>query len=207
LHYVKGATGSVFCPKFVGSYEAPLTPFIEQAIGRNHAIVIDIGCAEGYYAVGLASRMLQTEVIAYDIDPVARQLCYDLACLNNVSDRVKVREICNAQELNRLNLREGFILCDVEGAEVDILQPEFIPSLKSCTLIVELHDHLRPSVSQKLLPKFHSTHHIQLVRDSPRRVDDYAFLTFLPKEDRRLAVNEFRPSAEWAIMSPRTVKG
>ncbi len=45
--------------RVLGAYEAGLEPVIETIIRRAYATVIDIGCAEGYYAVGLARRMPQ----------------------------------------------------------------------------------------------------------------------------------------------------
>jgi methylase of polypeptide subunit release factors len=52
--------------------------------------VIDIGAAEGYYAIGFARRLPAARVIASDLDPVARLLCWLLARRNGVGDRVSV---------------------------------------------------------------------------------------------------------------------
>ena len=35
--------------KLLGCYEQPLQPFIETAIQANYPIILNIGCAEGYY--------------------------------------------------------------------------------------------------------------------------------------------------------------
>jgi len=40
--------------KLLGFYEQPLQPYIEQVIQTGYPTIINIGCAEGYYAVGLA---------------------------------------------------------------------------------------------------------------------------------------------------------
>jgi hypothetical protein len=47
-----GALCSTFIPKIIGSYECELHPAIEEIIVNNYAEVWDVGCAEGYYAVG-----------------------------------------------------------------------------------------------------------------------------------------------------------
>lgn len=44
-------------PNLVGSYESELHLQIEQLILERPQVVIDVGCAEGYYAVGLAQRL------------------------------------------------------------------------------------------------------------------------------------------------------
>src|ERR1700751_5228426 len=44
-------------PKLVGCYEEELHSVIEQIIRGRYSIVVNVGCAEGYYAVGLALKM------------------------------------------------------------------------------------------------------------------------------------------------------
>ena len=48
------------------------------------------GCAEGYYAVGMARLAPEITVYAYDIEERARIACADLAQRNGVADRVIV---------------------------------------------------------------------------------------------------------------------
>ncbi len=65
--------------KLLGCYEQPLQPFIEQAITNAYPTILNIGCAEGYYAVGMARRMPNTQVLAFDLDPNAQEVCTALA--------------------------------------------------------------------------------------------------------------------------------
>jgi hypothetical protein len=44
-------------PKFLGTYERELYSVIERAIELAPRYVLNIGCAEGFYAVGLALRL------------------------------------------------------------------------------------------------------------------------------------------------------
>ena len=43
-------------PLLAGSYEAELHDVLEDVIVERPSRIIDVGCAEGYYAVGLAMR-------------------------------------------------------------------------------------------------------------------------------------------------------
>ena len=61
--------------KLLGCYEQPLQPHIEAAIAANYLTILNIGCAEGYYAVGMASRMPHTQVLAFDLNPTAQEVC------------------------------------------------------------------------------------------------------------------------------------
>jgi tRNA G46 methylase TrmB len=65
--------------KLLGCYEQPLLPYIEQAIQEAYPTILNIGCAEGYYAVGMARRMPDTKVLAFDLNPKAQETCQALA--------------------------------------------------------------------------------------------------------------------------------
>ena len=45
--------GSVLIPKLLGSYEQELQPLLQRLAAQNYSEIVDIGCAEGYYAIGL----------------------------------------------------------------------------------------------------------------------------------------------------------
>ncbi|HEY5912468.1 MAG TPA: hypothetical protein VJA21_17840, partial [Verrucomicrobiae bacterium] len=223
------SAGSVLNPKLIGCYEAELHPFIEAAIGRHHTTIIDIGCAEGYYAVGLLFRLKHARAIAFDLDPRAQQLCRDLAALNAVSDRLSVLGRCTpaslAAALSPIQGRAGspstppgrasspsappclpstFILSDCEAAELDLLDPAAVPALAHCDLLVELHDFLRPGTAEILQTRFAPTHTAQLIDQQPRDADRFPQIRHLSKEDRRRAVHEFRPAPmQWLMLTPQ----
>src|SRR5688572_440816 len=111
LKYMHRASGSVLLPKLVGSYEAELHPAIERVVSTAYDVVVDVGAAEGYYAVGLAKRLPQSKVFAYDIDPVARKACEKLAVVNGVADRVYVRGRCDHAELNAILTGKSLVVC------------------------------------------------------------------------------------------------
>jgi hypothetical protein len=67
---------------------SPSTSFGIAAEGLD--CVIDVGCAEGYYAVGMARRMPATRVLAFDLDLNTQRVCTELIAKNKVTDRVTV---------------------------------------------------------------------------------------------------------------------
>jgi methylase of polypeptide subunit release factors len=112
------AVGSALFPKLLGSYERELHPWIERICRGQYTEIIDVGCAEGYYAVGLARRLPNVKVYAYDIDADARQLCKAMARLNGIADRVTVRGACDAEELLSIPISgRGLIISDCGGYE------------------------------------------------------------------------------------------
>jgi len=71
--------------------------------------VITVGCAEGYYAVGLARLFPQAAIFAFDTDPKAQLICRQTASLNQVDDRVTVMGACAPPVLLSLLARVGLI--------------------------------------------------------------------------------------------------
>ena len=80
--------------------------------------IIDIGAAEGYYAVGLALTYPFLPIIAYEQDAGARNLISEMAKLNGVERKIEIRGYCEPTNLiHDLKNKNMFILMDVEGYE------------------------------------------------------------------------------------------
>ena len=204
MRYVSQSRGSVLSPKLVGSYEAELQPFLEKFIARGYDTVIDVGCAEGYYAVGLLLRMGAARCVAFDLDLEAQGLCRKMAEMNGVLERLEIRGSCDTEALGAAIRQRAFILSDCEGAEEELLDPALVPNLRECDLLVELHDFIRPGVSESLKARFAATHQIEIVDQAERDSMSYHQLNFLGDRDRALALQEFRPGRmQWAVMTTR----
>lgn len=156
-----------------GQYEQELYPIIAQAAKGNYPCFIDIGCANGFYAVGFAMIAPGCPVIAYDIDDGARQMTTRNAQLNGVADRLEINGLADHQELQSRITRLGgaFLLCDIEGAEVELLDPEACPALLKCDLLVELHGDT-VAVARLLTDRFATTHDVVPIARSPRNPFD-----------------------------------
>ena len=51
------------------------------------------------------------------------------------------------------------MLVDIEGSENDSLNLAAIPALSKAEIIVELHEHLRPGVTSRVLERFAYSHY------------------------------------------------
>ena len=189
--------------KLLGCYEQPLQPFIEQAITNAYTTILNIGCAEGYYAVGMARRMPSTQVLAFDLNRKAQEVCAALAEKNSVADRVKVGALFKPEDFANYSNQNVLVLCDIEGAEKDLLDPEISPALKSMDLIVESHECLISGITQTLINRFKDSHQIMLVQDNGQRQLQEAPQWFnnLAHLDQLLATWEWRSGATpWLVM-------
>ncbi len=121
MKYIKRSSGSALLPKILGSYEEPIQGWIREVIeDKKYENILDIGCAEGYYACGFAMRMPNTQITAYDIDEVARKNSTELKELNGLQN-IEIKAKCTHEELNLKSKPNTLIFCDIEGFEKILL--------------------------------------------------------------------------------------
>ena len=165
MTYLDETVWGPITPKWAGSYEIELADIIEENIKSGYDRILNLGCAEGYYAVGLAWRDQAPEVIAFDQDPFARKQARRLAQLNHVSDRIRIYGECTQIRLNELVKRRTLVLADIEGSEVFLLDPAGAPRLKQADLLIEVHeDHnlaADGTVELRLARRFNNSHTIE----------------------------------------------
>jgi hypothetical protein len=204
MQYVTSPTEGSLIARLLGTYESELYPYIRQIAEKGLDEIIVIGCAEGYYAVGLARLYPHVKVYAYDNDPAARSSCEQLAAANAVQGRLLVRGEFRQQDFEAHKGRRVLVMVDIEGAEDDILQPILSPCLSSMSLIVETHDPLCPGVLLRLTGRFQSTHEITRVDQQPKQCVLPPWLQSLPHLDQLLSVWEWRGQpTPWLVMIPR----
>jgi hypothetical protein len=193
--------------KLLGAYESELHSHVAAAAETRPRRVINIGCAEGYYAVGLALALPDAEILAYDLSKRAREQCAATADENGVRSHVSLRSRCAATELASADC-QTLVVCDIEGSESELLDPENAPGLRFASMIVELHDFIRPGTTELLIERFHSSHRIAVVEASRRNPSSYPALAQWTREDARLALDEARTAGDqpvhqhWACLSP-----
>lgn len=189
-------------PKLLGCYEAELHPAIAKAIARDPKNVINIGCAEGYYAVGMARALPQSRVFAFDTNALAQAICGRAALTNQVAARAQVAGICTLDALRQIISANDrtLLLVDCEGAELQLLDPNEVPGIQACDVIVECHDFLNPSITTTLRQRFAATHDVEVVCEGPRNPNQFPSLQRWQSSDRWLAVNENRPmTMNWLV--------
>ena len=189
-------------PKVLGCYEEELHGVITNAVGRNPSVVVNIGCAEGFYAVGLARLLPQARIFAFDIDPKAQAICRGAAQLNAVGDRVVVGGECTTDSLRKLVGPPGraLLFVDCEGAELAILNPAELPELRACDIVVECHDFINRSITTTLAQRFSNSHKVEHIIEGARDPNRFKCLRHLGSADRWLAMDEGRPETmNWLV--------
>lgn len=206
MAYVQGATEGALAPRLLGTYEAELHPYLLALVAEGLDCVIDVGCAEGYYAVGMALLAPGARIHAFDTSPEARAACAQMAELNGVSDRVTIGETVKPEDFEAFAGPGRLVLMDVEGAEDDLLRPDISPALAHMHIIVEAHEVYRPGVAARLAERFAATHHVTQLPMGGRTLPLPDWLMASNHLDQLLAVWEWRLGpTPWLVMRPKSL--
>ncbi|HTQ29706.1 MAG TPA: hypothetical protein VMI53_00710 [Opitutaceae bacterium] len=173
LRYVGDSPNPQIAPFLLGLNEKEIWPFVQRLLAPGFDVFVNVGAAEGYYAVGVARFSSVPRVISYEGHQLGRILTRFMARKNGVAGRVDVRGACTPELLQEAlaPFARPALLLDVEGYEEELADPARVPALRRATMIVELHESQRP-MADILRPRFTATHDIGEAWTSPRRLED-----------------------------------
>jgi hypothetical protein len=187
--------------KLLGVYEEELHSTLDDVIAIAPRAIIDIGAADGYYAVGFARACPSSAVHAFELTSSGRASCRELARSNSV--RLELHGKATARRVRALPLDGAFVLCDIEGAEASVLDQPTANAMQRSTVVVELHEREVPGITRVLRERF-VAHDCTIISGRPRAPDATELEAFTPIE-RELAVAEWRSYImTWAVLRPRT---
>jgi hypothetical protein len=188
--------------KWLGTYESELHPIIEHLKRSEYAHFVDVGAADGYYAVGIAKVCFPKTVYAYDTDFIARRQLALVAKINNPVNCIISGE-CTHKDLSRICREKTFILCDIEGAEIALLDQGVVPELRTADICVEIHPSgslNSDEVREILCGRFSQTHQANVIKQNSNKLHLVApdLIYSLGQEEIVCALNESRgESMEW----------
>jgi hypothetical protein len=190
-------------PYLLGVYESELDNSWATILQGTYTQIIDVGAKFGFYAVGLAKKYPQAEVMAFDTDWWARKATREMAAANQTSN-VQIKGFCTPQWLTQNIRQDAFIISDCEGFEGVLFSPEVVANLTTSTLIVETHDCFVPGVCDRLRKTFDASHDVEVVTMFGDRRTPNVDLNFLATDrERELASQEVRPDQIWLLCLPR----
>jgi hypothetical protein len=209
MRYFNEVTWGSLVPKWVGTYEMELHPWIRRIVEQPPRIVVDVGCAEGFYAVGLARLLPRVRVFTFDVDFISRRQLKKLSTLNRVADQIQIAGWCSHQEIERLaGGGDALLIVDIEGHEMVLLDPVACPSLATTRILVELHPALGgllEDTRNKLKARFADTHHVDELPSVSRSAANGSHLLPFGFQVREIPalLEEYRGLAQsWLFFSP-----
>jgi hypothetical protein len=130
----------------LGLYEQEVLENLVEA-PAHFRVFVDVGAADGYYAVGLLHSGRVDRSVAFESISECRKAILRLAVENGVSDKITVLGTASDRFIDELvaqniHSAETMFLIDIEGEEFKVLTKEVFAFLKNSLVIVETHAHI-----------------------------------------------------------------
>ncbi len=187
-------TELALAPKFFGTYESQLHTQLFKLFETGYDDILDVGCAEGYYAVGFAMKSKDSTVHCFDINIADLEFCSKMAQLNGVSN-ITYNSFCSPNTLINFQHRgRTLIFCDCEGYEIDLFTEEVVATLKTTDVLIEFHDLHNNAISKTLLDRFKKTHDVAVINNEDQfsRINICAQIDKMSPKDRVFVKTEHR---------------
>ncbi|WP_068322660.1 FkbM family methyltransferase [Polynucleobacter yangtzensis] len=198
--------------QILGTYEREIVDLIALLSSPN-GVFIDIGGANGFYAVGVAKCLSFSSVYVYELSAEGRREISINAVLNDVDPFIKIGGKFDnntvSQDWVEAKNSTGVILIDIEGGEFELMNPEFFSVFSRFNIIVELHDFLDPNTHMVdvLIQNSNATHEVKFLRNNGRNPASINLLNHLPEDYQWIACSESRLRAmSWAHFIPKVTQ-
>lgn len=195
----------------LGLYEQEVLSALANVPARYRRSFIELGAADGYYAVGVLVNDLFERSYCFEICERGRKAIAANAELNGVSSRVQIHGIAEADfhtALPESAIENSVLLIDIEGAEFDILTAQTFERFANSVIIVELHDHFFTDATQRLERLRNicaSGFRIDELTTTTRDLSVFPELKQFSDTDRWLICSEGRRAMpHWYVLTPRT---
>jgi len=195
----------------MGTWELELEEQISRLLNKNPTKIYCIGAAEGYYAVGFANKLSACNICAFEMKVEYRNYLLNLSFVNNCNN-IEVHGECTTDQLHQFLFNDkesSFIFCDIEGGEINLLDLNKVPELKSTTILVEVHEMYVNDCQKTLINRFENTHSYTVIRGRERTLQDLPnnlnFLRFISTPQRIISLmGEGRPyPMNWLYFEPK----
>jgi len=207
MPYVHRAVGSGLRPKWLGTYEKELWPAIEQIGRRGYKTIANVGAAEGYYAVGLARLLPGAQVVCFEAQTKEHPLLLKLAGLSGVEKQITMHALCTPELLQQTlsKASPSLVVCDIDGGEYDLLDPNVVPALRNSDILVEIHDFEHTGAPDQLRTRFEDSHDVELIPGRERTLADWPLKLNFSPEEKLASLDEGRPEVQdWFWMKARS---
>ncbi len=194
--------------QILGTYESHIMEELEKR-RQKYRSFIDIGAADGYYAVGCIYSGFSERCFAFEISPKGRKTIYENAKINGCEEKVTILAEANYDDITDIvgNNSESLVLIDIEGSEFDFLSDKLLQVLKKSTIICELHPFLVNNGEEKLsclLGRCHKYFDVTFLKRKAFEIPLTDDLDHLPDDIRLLAFSEGRrTSMQWILLEPK----
>jgi len=201
MNFLDSVSEGCYVPKLLGIYESELHRYIDEIVMKKPDVIINVGSAEGYYAVGLKRLLPETEIFAFDIDDNAKEKCMELNKIN--STKVIIENEFKPEILNDFKTKKIFIMCDIEGDEINLFNNKNINLYEHAEICMELH-YKDNNHNVRIMPDiFKNTHKTNLIWQKGKDFEVPDIISNISHLDILLSAWEWRSyPTPWLIAKP-----
>lgn len=198
----------------LGEYEKEVIEELKKEFqkSKGRKTFIDIGAADGYYAVGFLLSGLAEKSICFELSPAGRENIATNHALNNSPGTLEIHgDIFKDFEgvISTQELKNSIILIDIEGSEFNFLNKETLSLLKEAIIIIEIHNWIEnfEHIYREFLINVSEYFQIEKIVPQPRNYNGFEReLRSYTDENRVLLFSESRPcQMRFLKLSPKTI--
>lgn len=184
----------------LGEYEKELLIELTTSTkGRDNLTFIDIGAADGYYAVGMLFGKYVAKSICFEISEKGRDSIKKNWEKNNSLGQLLIYgDVFEDFDSNtkELDLSHCIILIDIEGLEFDFLSDNRLKIFSGATIFIEIHHWVSNFLSkyENLLMLCDKYFNIDIIQPLQKNTDLFEELREFTDDNRYLIFSESRPS-------------
>ena len=191
--------------KILGLYEKEIQDLLVVIQkNKNYPTFIDIGGADGFFAIGSLVNNLFEKCEVFEISKRGRNSIQKNSKKNNVYDSIKIYEKATYNSLSKIeNINNSLILCDIEGGEYELFDEKLINEIYPSDIIIEIHKDNENSLVN-FEKRFINSYSITKITQEPRSLKNFKELENINDNNRALIMSEGRSGIqEWWHLSPK----
>ena len=195
----------------LGLYESEvLEALVDLAPG--HTTLVDVGAADGYYAVGAVRSKLYSRAVCFEMSAAGREVIQANAQRNHVAEWITILGTAGPNFLNEIprsswsGASDAVFLFDIEGAEFDLLDSSNLEALRESCLIVEVHEPIGANGGRAEVLRRDASQHFDIreVVTGTRNLSTFPELASWSDDDRWILCSESRGYLmRWWILTPK----
>ena len=192
----------------LGIYEEHVLKQLIENRNQGATKLIDIGAADGYFAIGMTFSKIYQTCIAFEISEEGRKRISENAKSNRCEDCIEIHGEADLESLTEAlsGPETSTVLIDIEGCEYDLLNDKMLKLLSDSFVICELHNNLIDdglARERALLQRASKYFNTSLIKRETYNPNAFSELNHLDDTHRLIAVSEGRSkNTEWLVCSP-----
>ncbi len=182
----------------LGLYEKEILDYLDGVTEHAYSIFIDIGAADGYYAVGMLLSKKVDHAVCFEMSAAGQSAIRENWSQNQQPGLLEVFGEATPDSLCELlpgPLENGLVLVDIEGAEFELLTDAVLFLLSKSTVIVEIHNWIDDFITQyvAMIMRIGELFDIDVIERKNRNTDVFEELRDFTDDNRALLASESRP--------------